>query len=90
MGFRQWYESTIQFTGWCRDGRVFLAIDGKKYTYAVDAIHHDKLRALARYRPGKALNDLIKRGAQQIDPLPIQNPPSPPSPPNPPRQRTLF
>jgi len=91
--FRQWHESTIHVTGWCKDGRIFFTIDGKKYTYDVDTIYHDQLRKL---RPEEALNKLkdwikAKFGfAQQIDPPPIQNPQNPPSPPSSPRQRTLF
>jgi hypothetical protein len=83
--FKNWHENPIQFVMWSRDGRIVVAINGKRYTYATDALYHDELKKLAKYKPGAALAKLkewVKRGwAQQIDPPPD---------PSPPQQLTLF
>lgn len=60
MDFKLWLEQTsIKFAGYFNDGTVIVYIDGKRYVYTIDPIHHKKIKDLAKYRPGAALN-LVK------------------------------
>jgi hypothetical protein len=61
MKFREWLnENNIHFASWIKDGTVVVYIDNKRYSYQIDAIHHDRLRKLARFKPFTALNHIKK------------------------------
>ena len=86
--FKQFLESRApEFTGWSSDGRITVYIRGKRYIYTTDALYHDQIREMARFKPWKALNlikQMIKDGnAWQLDPSP-KEPPNPPKAEQPP------
>lgn len=92
MSFKLWLaeNSDIQFATFMRNGEVTVYIDGKRYVYVTDAMHHDKWKKMEKFAPGRVLNDIkrmVDAGiARQIVP--------PPAPkvikPIPMKQQTLF
>lgn len=101
MNFKKWLLSeaaNIRFAGWIKDGRVIVYIDGVRYVYIVDAIHHQRLKNMARRASGRALNEIkrmVRAGqATQEEPPPAPQAPPPTSTPPPddppPTQGTLF
>jgi hypothetical protein len=49
-------KTDIKLVALWDDGTVIFAIDGKRYNYLVDTIYKQKIKNLAKYAPGKALN----------------------------------
>jgi hypothetical protein len=75
MKFTEWLiiqEANIHFAGYFNDETIMVYIDGKRYTYLVDLLWHDKIKRIAKYRPGKALQ-FVKENGKQIDPPPKNN-----------------
>ena len=58
--FRQFLIENILFTGYSKDGRIFVNVDGERKTIVVDAIHHNRIRKLEQESPEKAYDLLLK------------------------------
>lgn len=76
--FNQWIEekANIRIVGTSSNGEIIFAINGKRYTYIVDAAWFNKgtkFHAFMVYAPGKALN-LAKKYGRLIDPMPKIDP----------------
>jgi hypothetical protein len=78
MSFKLWLNenSDIDFASFMKTGEVTVYIDGKRYVYVTDAMHHPKWQKMLRYGPGRVLND-IKRMVDAGVATQIVPPPAP-------------
>jgi len=72
MSFKTWLESRrVEVTAKSRDGRIVIAIDGKRLTLSMDALYHKQVEQLARRNPDEAIRMLkvmLRRGdATRLD-----------------------
>lgn len=62
MDFKLWLEARapVRFGTFFPDGRVYVYIRDKQYVYDMDAVHHDRLKKMAYYAPGKAHAEIMQ------------------------------
>ena len=58
--FREFLNEQILFTGYVKDGRIFVNVNVERKTIVVDAIHHNRIKKLEQEDPEKAYDLLIK------------------------------
>ena len=79
MKFKDWLfleeNDKIVFGAFANDGTVIVYINGKRYVYITDAIHHEKWKKMKNFAPWRVLNmikEKVKNGsAKQIEPEPF-------------------
>lgn len=61
MDFLLWLteaQADIVFTSWSKDGTIGVLVKGQPYRYWTDAMYHERWRKMARFAPGRALNEI--------------------------------
>jgi hypothetical protein len=77
MTFTEWLivEKRVDMrVNFFNDGTVIFYIDGKRYVYMTDPVFHDQWQKLARYKPGKVLNqikNLVTLGKATLEQKPV-------------------
>jgi len=77
QNFIQWLEAqhNIRVVGYDKSGRISFSVNGKRYTYIMDAayFYNGFFPNWMKYKPGKALN-FAKQHGELIDPPPAEKP----------------
>jgi len=58
--FRDFINENVLFTGYSKDGRILININGERKTIIVDSIYHNKIRKMERKDSGKAYDFILK------------------------------
>jgi hypothetical protein len=58
--FRDFINENVFFTGYSKDGRILININGERKTIIVDSIYHNKIRKMERKDAGKAYDFILK------------------------------
>jgi hypothetical protein len=53
-------NENVLFTGYSKDGRIFMNIDGERKTVVVDALYHNKIKQMEKRSSEDAFNFILK------------------------------